>query len=450
MKMTDIRIVEIETNFTEEKFRVPLALSTGEIKEIIYAEVRIVVQNRLGRPAQGIGSILLSDLWAFPDPELDHAAKDRLMRSMVQEWGERLLAQTDYADPLQHACRMEPVIDDGLDRLRQAFGLNTDIPRLAGLVAFAPLDAALHDGWAKAADRSAYTMYTQEFLNEDLGHYIGPRWKGRFPGDYLRGTPAKALWLQHVVGASDPLTRQEAGAAAPDDGLPVALSDWLRRDRLRWFKLKIKGADLAADLERILQVFRVASEEAARCGIHEPILYEIDPNEGFSHPDMVVELLRKLKERSEEAYAALQYIEQPTPRALSDYSYTLSELAAMKPVLADESLDDLARLPDIANRGFNGAALKTCKGHSHALLTYCWAQELGLHVAVQDLTNPGRSLAHSAGLAAHLRLSWDCLEANSRQYIPFSRPEERNACKELFDIRYGRMNLTGLSGSGIY
>lgn len=448
MRDTDIRIVAIRTAFAEETLRFPLVLSTGAITDITYADVRIRVENRQGSQAEGAGGILLSDLWAFPEPSLDHATKDRLMRRLVLRWRELALAADGYADPLQLAHRMEAGMSDLLRGMRGEFGLQTDVPRLAGLVAWSPFDAALHDGWAKAAGRSAYGMYTREYLNEDLGSYLGADWSGAFPGDYLV-KPAAKLWIQHVVGGKDPLIPEEV-SSEPDDGLPVSLADWIRRDRVRWFKLKTKGADVAGDLERILDVYRVAVEETARCGIDAPVVYEIDPNEGCPDPDTLIELLRKLRERSEAAYGALQYVEQPTPRQLSEYRCTLDGIAALKPVLADESLDDLANLRDIARVGFNGVALKTCKGHSHALLTYCWAQRNGLCVTVQDLTNPGIALLHSAGLGSRLRLSWDCFEANSRQYLPFSRSQEREKGPDPFVSRQGRIDVSFLRGPGLY
>ena len=40
-----------------------------------------------------------------------------------------------------------------------------------------------------------------------------------------------------------------------------------------------------------------------------------------------------------------------------------------------------------------------------------------LFLCVQDLTCPGASLVHSAGLAAHVK-TVAAIEANSRQYVP--------------------------------
>ena len=67
--------------------------------------------------------------------------------------------------------------------------------------------------------------------------------------------------------------------------------------------------------------------------------------------------------------------------------------------------------------GYTGAALKACKGQSQSLLMAAAAQKYGLFLCVQDLTCPGASLIHSAGLAAHVP-GVAAIEANARQYCP--------------------------------
>ena len=46
-----------------------------------------------------------------------------------------------------------------------------------------------------------------------------------------------------------------------------------------------------------------------------------------------------------------------------------------------------------------GAAFKACKGQSQSLLLAAAAQKYSMFLCVQDLTCPGASLIHSAGLA---------------------------------------------------
>src|SRR5260370_39502342 len=95
----------------------------------------------------------------------------------------------------------------------------------------------------------------------------------------------------------------------------------------------------------------------------------------------------------------------------------MHEASKLRPVVIDESLLDLESLRLARAMGYTGAALKACKGQSQALLMAAAAQKYGLFLCVQDLTCPGASLIHSAGLAAHVP-GVAAIEANARQYMP--------------------------------
>src|SRR5206468_9430313 len=102
----------------------------------------------------------------------------------------------------------------------------------------------------------------------------------------------------------------------------------------------------------------------------------------------------------------------------------MHEAAKQRPIVIDESLVDLESLQLAREMGYTGAALKACKGQSQSLLMAAAAQKYGMFLCVQDLSCPGASLLHSAGLAAHVP-GVAAIEANSRQYVPAAnRPWE--------------------------
>ena len=115
---------------------------------------------------------------------------------------------------------------------------------------------------------------------------------------------------------------------------------------------------------------------------------------------MMLEVLDRVAAEKPQALAALDYIEQPTSRDLEAYTDTLHEVAARVPVVVDESLDDLDNLDWIHRLGWSGLAVKTCKGHTHSLLAYCWGRHHRLYLTLQDLTNPGLALVHSVNFCA--------------------------------------------------
>lgn len=449
LKATDIRVRSVQVAFSSEKFRTPFKLSSGIISEITYASVVLEVENRDGTIATGRGGVLLSDLWAFPSAEVPHPVRDEAMRSVVNRLAERYKG-IGFGDPFDLGERIDGFLPDLLYETSRELGLAVHIPLLAGLVCLSPFDAALHDGWARCAGRSAYSMYNEAYLNDDMSRYLGPAFKGEYPGDYL--TPQRRwLAVQHVVGVGDTLRRSDEAVDDPKDGLPNSLEAWIEKDRVHWLKVKVTGSDLNFDVQRIADVYHVGRDALDKIGSHgKAVRMGIDPNEACEHPSYLEELLVSVKERSPEAYAALDYIEQPTGRHSEQYTFTLHQLAQAKPVVADESLDDIKSLPRLLDLGWSGVALKSCKGQGHTLLTYCWAKKHNLYITMQDLTNPGLALVHSAGLAAHLDLSVDCLEYNSRQYSPHSCLSEREGYEALFVVKDGIIDLGAIKGLGLY
>ena len=253
--------------------------------------------------------------------------------------------------------------------------------------------------------------------------------------------------LYHLVGALDPIV--EADVKKPvGDGLPETLPEWIRRDGLTHIKIKLNGDDLAWDLERVLRVDRAADETQRGRGVTR-WHYSLDFNEKCPNVGYLVEFLRKLREGAPAAFERIQYVEQPTKRDLkADRANVMGEASKLKPVVIDESLTDLESLLLAREMGYTGAALKACKGQSQALLMAAAAQKHDMFLCVQDLTCPGASLIHSAGLAAHVP-GVQAIEANSRQYVPAANKEWAERFPGIFVIKDGMMETACLDGLGL-
>ena len=451
MKATDIRVETVEVTFDDERLSVPLHLSKGVIEAITYATVTVQVRTRAGAAVQGVGAILLSDVWAYPAPDLSHAQKDRLMRRLctaIAAWLEDDL----YEDPIQKGIRLERAAVELAVQLAGEEPLlqKAPLPRLAALNCMAPFDAALHDAWGAALPVPLYAAYTAAYLNQDLSAVLGAGFAGRYPADYL-APRRRALSVQHVVGFNDALTPAEVDRQQPAPAdLPADLSSWIARDRVRYLKLKLRGQSPSEDAGRLIEVHTVASQALDAAGVAGGPRLSVDPNEGYQQPNMMLEMLDRVAAQSPQALPALDYIEQPTPRDLGAYTETLHAVAARAPVVVDESLDDLDSLDWIPRLGWSGLAVKTCKGHTHSLLAYCWGRHHRLYLTLQDLTNPGLALVHSANFCAHLHLDVDCFECNQRQFMPLSRPQEQAAHPAYFQIADGQLILSTEMGPGLY
>ena len=159
--------------------------------------------------------------------------------------------------------------------------------------------------------------------------------------------------------------------------------------------------------------------------------------------------MRRIKEGSSGGYDRITYIEQPTGRGLvATPSQLLFEAAKLKPVVMDESLTGFDALLQGRKIGYTGVALKACKGQSQSLLLNAAAQKFKMYVTAQDLTCPGASLIHSAGIAAHVpRL--DTLESNAREFVPVANQPWLKKFPGLFEVRDGKLHTGKLTGLGL-
>jgi hypothetical protein len=160
-------------------------------------------------------------------------------------------------------------------------------------------------------------------------------------------------------------------------------------------------------------------------------------------------VLRQIRGKSPAAFGRIQYGEQPTHRDLRAHrENVMHEAAKLRPVVIDESLTDLESLRLAREMGYTGAALKACKGQAQALLMAAAAQRWRMFLCVQDLTCPGASLIHSAGLAAHVP-GVAAIEANARQYVPAANKGWEEKFPGIFVIKDGFMRTGILTGAGL-
>ena len=76
------------------------------------------------------------------------------------------------------------------------------------------------------------------------------------------------------------------------------------------------------------------------------------------------------------------------------------------------------------------------------------AQEYDMFLAVQDLTCPGASFLHSAGLAARIR-GVTAIEGNARQFCPSANDGWRDEFPSIFNIGDGTVGTQVLMGPGL-
>ena len=446
-KPTDIRISEVQISFENHLYRAPIKFGGVALDRVTLLNVECEVLARDGKSARGFGSMPLSNIWAFPSRVMNYDLTLRAMTTLAERCAVIAGEHDGFGHPVDLGVELEEHFLTEAEQVSSELQLAHPIPKLATLVVGSPFDAALHDAFAKARGLSCYQTYGPDFMSRDLGAYLGADYAGEWLDSYVLREPKARMPLYHLVGALDPLDDAELTKPV-GDGLPETLPEWIRFNGLTHMKIKLNGDDLAWDLERIVKVDRLAAAAQRERGV-AAWHYSLDFNERCQHVDYLIELIHKLRERAPAGFDRVQYIEQPTARDLrANPQNRMHEAAKLKPVVIDESLTDLESLLLAHEMGYTGAALKACKGQSQSLLMAAAAQKLGMFLCVQDLTCPGASLIHSAGLAAHVP-GVAAIEANSRQYCPAANAGWEERFPGIFKVRDGTMDTSCLTGPGL-
>ena len=446
-KPTDIRLVRLESRTEHFDYRTPIKFGGRVLNDVVLLHVTAEVQTRDGRRGQGFGSMPLGNIWGWPSQTL---SADQTLSAMT-ELGQRLVRDAndyqDFGHPLEITHDLAGGYQSTADAVTAAAGLGEPMPRLAQLVAASPLEAAIHDAYGKTLGHNSYNLLGPDFVNRDIGAYLGEQFAGEYLDRYTLREPKPSMPLYHLVGALDPLT--DADVQTPvGDGLPETLGEWIAADGLTHLKIKLNGDNLAWDVERVCSVEKIAAEAQQKRG-SSAWFYSADFNEKCANVQYVLDWLAKVAERSPEALQRLQYIEQPTHRDLkANPENKMHEAARIKPVVIDESLVDFETLLLSRELGYSGVALKACKGHSEALLMGAAAQKYNMFLCVQDLTCPGYSFLHSASLSARIP-TIAAIEGNGRQYCPAANAEWAKRFPTMFDITDGTLGTAALDGPGL-
>lgn len=447
MKPTDIQIQDISFAFEDHLYRTPIKFGGIAVDRATLANVHVTVRTCTGKVARGFGSMPLGNVWSFPSKKLTYDQTLTVMKDLVQQFAKVTADYKETGHALDLGFGLEPLYAAASKQIGQTRKLAEPIPVLCTMVSASAFDAALHDAFGKAHNLNCYQTYGSDFVSHDLGHYLG----GGFAKDhlerYIAKQPQPRMPLYHLVGALDPLEDKDV-LQRIGDGLPETLPEWIEFNGLTHLKIKLNGDDLAWDVARVVGVDRVATEVQKRRGVTR-WFYSLDFNEKCGSVEYLLEFLQQVREKTPAGFERIQYIEQPTARDLkANPNNRMHEAAKIRPVVIDESLTDLESLLLAREMGYTGAALKACKGQTPSLLLAAAAQKMGMFLCVQDLTCPGASLIHSAGLAAHIP-GVAAIEANSRQYMPAANKAWEASHPGIFRITDGTMQTGTLTGAGL-
>jgi L-alanine-DL-glutamate epimerase-like enolase superfamily enzyme len=444
---TDIRPVSVDLYFIPIETRVPLKFGPETLTSVICARARVTVANDQGQTAQGWGETPLSVQWAWPSSlgyQERSDAMQRFCKVLAEAWAR--FDQQGHPIELGHDF-IESVLPGLLDRLNRERGEQAEpMPHLAALICCSLFDIAVHDAYGNLLGQAVYSTYNGEFMNRDLSDFIEPAegfgisFAGKYPDDFFRRPPAKTMPAWHLVGGKDLLDTSERTGQEPDDGYPVLLPDWIKRDGLTCLKVKLRGNDPAWDYERLIRVGEIA--------INNDVLWlTSDFNCTVTDPAYVNDILDRLMKDYPGIYQMILYVEQPFAYDLEENQIDVHSVSARKPLFMDESAHNW-RLIRLGRRlGWSGVALKTCKTQTGALLSLCWAKAHGMTLMVQDLTNPMLAQIPHVLLAAYAGTIMG-VETNAMQFYPAASAPEEAVHPGLYQRRNGQVDWSTLSGSG--
>lgn len=446
MPTPDIRPIGASLHLLPIATRVPLKFGAETTTHVTCARVRLEVETGGGQRFEGWGETPLSVQWVWPSRspyEERHGALVDFTRSLAAAYAEG--HEPGHALEVGHRF-----LTDRLGGLLEAFnrdrrGGREPMPWLAALVCASAFDLALHDAYGAAAGRPAYACYGRAALRTDLGSFLEPAegqrgFAGRHLSEFLAADPPRVLRAWHLVGGRDPVGPEELTGDEPDDGHPVLLRDWIRRDGLKCLKVKLRGDDEAWDRGRLRRVGAVAVEEGVDW-------LSADFNCTVGEPAYVTEILDWLMRDHPRLHGMLLYVEQPFPYELRSHPIDVHAVSARKPLFLDESAHGWCEVRYGRELGWTGVALKTCKTQTGALLSLAWAKAHGMTLMVQDLTNPMLAQISHVQLAAHAGTIMG-VETNAMQFYPEASAPEAKVHPGLYRRRDGMVDWSSCRGPG--
>lgn len=439
-----ILITDLAFDYEEHRYRAPYKFGGRLVDRVTILNVNVTVQARDGRTAKGFGSMPLSNTWAFPSREMSYDTTLGAMRALAERVAKLTRDYKDYGHPLDINTALEPEYLKAAAQVSQELKLAAPIPHLCTLVTMSAFDAAIHDAFGKLHRRSCYQTYGRDLLPRDLSHYLNKDFKGEYLDRYLLAKPQPRIAMFHSVGGADAVLPSELKERL-NDGLPETLAEWIKFNGLTHIKIKLQGEDLKWDIERTVNIDRVA----AQTGPKTDWQYCVDFNERCPNVAYVLEYLHKVRELTPQGFQRILYIEQPTARDLkSNRQNVMHEANKLRPIVVDEALVDLESLLLAREMGYTGVALKACKGQSQTMLMAAAAQKYKMFLTVQDLTCPGASLIHSVGIATHVP-GVAGIEANARQYVPAANNPWKERFPGIFIVKDGTLRTAQLNRSGL-
>ncbi len=348
MSAARITVDEVRFYMRNVRTRMPFKYGVASLTSvpILHAIVEGTVE---GRSARGVAADILPPKWFDKDPEKGYEdnVNDLLFsaRAAARAYSEASRSPRDFFSIWRegYAATLSAGDERGLNHLTAAHGSTL-------------MERALIDACGRALGLSYFELVRDNGLALDLGS-IHAELAGFAPRAALAAAPLKAIAVRHTVGLADPIYCGDS-AVGLDDGLPQALEEYIARQQIALFKIKVNG-DLPADRDRLNAIAALLDARAGDYGV------TLDGNEQYGDMDDFSALLDYVEEQLPAFWSRILYIEQPLERSVAldpALKRGIGAAAARKPMLVDESDGDLDTFVRAMELGYCGVSSKACKG----------------------------------------------------------------------------------------
>lgn len=434
--------------------RLPFRFGVVTLTHCPQAFVRAQIGLPDGRSAWGGAAELMAPKWFDKNLALSNESNFDQLRHALRAARDAYLTDKQAETAFGHFARhYQPLLDAGAAQGRNA---------LVSCYGPALLDRAILDGLCHALGLSFYDVIKRNAASIDAR--LTPDLAGFGVNDFLSSlSPAPDIELRHTVGLLDPITAADVHERV-NDGLPETLEEVVTATGCRWYKLKVSG-QTDADLDRLTRI-------AAALQRVPDARITLDGNEQFADAQAAATFWQRVlaMPQLQGLAARTQYIEQPLARAIALDS-DVRTLAAMRPVLIDESDDTLQAFVRALELGYTGVSSKQCKGVYRSLLNAARCrqrQALGTRcfMSAEDLTTQA-GLAVQQDLALVNLIGLTHVERNGHHYVngfagqgagPAEATAFLRAQTGLYDaaaggnarlhVRSGRLDLRSLDAPG--
>jgi len=417
----------------------PFRFGVVTLTEAPQCFVRVHIELADGRSRWGAAAEMLAPKWFDKNQALSNEDNFDQLRQALR------LAADAYTDgrartafghfAAHYAEQIEAGATHGLNSLVASYGP-------------AQIDRAILDALFLSVGCSFYDGMRDNLAGIDptlLGRRVGDLAELDMPRFLAQLAPEKSIAARHTVGLVDVIGGHPGQVG---DGLPESLEEVVATYGHRYFKLKV-GGNLDADLARLVEIAAVLDRAP------ETYFVSLDGNEQYNDIAELLELWRRMQHapQLQRLVASILFIEQPITRSRA-LDADVSTLSRVKPVIIDESDEELDAFPRGRSLGYTGVSSKCCKGLYKSIFNAARCAQWNAKTGAPRYFMTGEDLTTQAGLAVQQDLALVNLigirhvERNGHHYVngmaglpAAEQTTFLTAHPDLYEHKYGAARL---------